>query len=100
MVEWTLFRDCLRNIYKLQVYLMYTMQQITTVKLQKSTKNSLDEVRRQGESYEAVIKNLLQEHKMKNIKETLKEGYQTRGAEDSETLKEWEPSSHELGKHG
>ena len=85
-----------RKLLNNRVYLKDTMQEITTIKLQKTTKEELDEVRKSHESYDVAIKSLLAERRKEHLKEALREGYTSRAVDDKEILKEWGPSSSEV----
>ena len=67
--------------------------EITTVKLHKSTKSALDEVRQEDESYDDVIQKLLLEIKSKHLKNDLIEAYKQKSTEDLRILEEWEAVS-------
>ncbi len=68
----------------------------TTVKIRESTKFSLDEIKKDRESYDEVISRLISSAKNKNLKELLIEGYKARRKGDLKILKEWEGASAEL----
>ncbi len=71
-------------------------QEITTVKLQKSTKNALDELKGKDESYDQVISTLIFSVKKKSLKEELIEGYKSIDAEDMKEFHEWEAVSTDV----
>ena len=70
--------------------------QITTVKIKKRTKNALDTVKSEKESYDEIIQRLVNDSKGKRLEEELIKGYQQVGKEELSILKDWEPSSSEL----
>ncbi len=65
----------------------------TTVKIHKSTKNVLDEIKNNYESYDEVIKRMVSEVKQKNLVKELVTAYKTKAIEDKEINKEWENTS-------
>ena len=67
---------------------------ITTIKLHKRTKTSLERFRQKNESYDKTVKRLLSI--AKHIKPKLIEGYKRMGKQDLKLLKEWEGASHEI----
>ncbi len=69
---------------------------VTTVKIQKSTKSDLDSFRSEHESYDSTIKKLVSMARQRNIKNELIEAYKQMGEADLELLEEWEPASEEL----
>lgn len=77
------------------VYFRYTMT-VTTIKLQRSTKNALDNFKSKVDSYDSVIRKLVFTVQQKNLKSQLIEAYKKMGKEDLDTLEEWEPASHEM----
>ena len=81
-------------IYK--VYFKYTMSQITTIKLRKSTKSELDSLKNKVETYDVAIKRLISSTKNKNLKFELIEAYSQMGKKDLELLEDWDQSSNEL----
>ncbi len=81
----------LRKIY-IRVYFLYTMES-TTVKIHKNTKNGLDEIKNDYESYDEVIKRIVSEVKQKNLVKELVAAYKTKAIEDKEINKEWETTS-------
>ena len=66
---------------------------ITTVKIHQSTKNALDEIRTNYESYDEVIKRLVSEAKHKNLVKELVAAYKTKAIEDKNINQDWEKSS-------
>jgi len=68
----------------------------TTVKIHKSTKNVLDEIKTNYESYDEVIKRIVSEVKHKSLVKELVTAYKTKATEDKEINKEWENSSTNL----
>lgn len=76
-----------------KVYLRYTMD-TTTIKVQNKTKSELDKIKSsKQESYDQVIKSLIEENKRKSRKKELIEGYSQIGKEDLQELKDWEAAS-------
>ena len=69
---------------------------VTTVKLYKTTKSALDELREEGESYDQVIGKLISQSAHKNLRERLIAGYKSMGKSDIKLLEEWEASSAEV----
>ena len=69
---------------------------VTTVKVHKSTKNALDEVRKERESYDDVIGKLIALAKNKNLEKDLIEAYKSLGKDDLEVLEDWESASTEI----
>ena len=69
---------------------------VTTVKIQKSTKTELDSFRSEHESYDTTIKKLVSIARQRNMKGELIEAYKQMGEADLELLEEWEPASEEL----
>ncbi|MBS3169915.1 hypothetical protein J4210_05510 [Candidatus Woesearchaeota archaeon] len=65
----------------------------TTVKIHKSTKNVLDEIKTDDESYDEVIKRVVSEVKHKNLVRELVTAYKVKATEDKELNKEWESAS-------
>ena len=72
------------------------MNQITTIKLRKSTKSELDTLKNKIETYDAAIKRLISSSKNKNLKSELVEAYSRMGKKDLDLLEEWDQSSNEL----
>lgn len=68
----------------------------TTVKLHKSTKSSLDQLRSNSESYDELINKLILQSKNKDLKNKLIESYKKMGKAELELLEEWEYASKEL----
>ena len=69
---------------------------VTTVKLYKTTKSALDELREEGESYDQIISKLISQSAHKNLKERLIAGYKNMDKSDIKLLEEWEASSAEV----
>ncbi len=78
-----------------KVYQKYTMK-VTTVKIYYKTKLSLDELKKDNETYDEVISRLIKKVKKMELKKELIKDYKSLGKEDLEILKEWEPVSAEL----
>lgn len=76
------------------------MSQITTIKLQKSTKSELEQLKLKSESYNAAIKRLISDAMKSNLKAELIEAYRGIGKKDLELLEEWEQASSEMQSHG
>ncbi len=70
--------------------------QATTVKLQKSTKYALDELRGERETYDELIRKLLAQAKNKALKGKLEAAYKSLGGGDLKELQEWESASAEV----
>lgn len=68
----------------------------TTVKLHRSTKSALDQMRQEDESYDEIIQKLVLEMKGKHLKKELIEAYQKKGKQDLQLLEEWEAASLEV----
>jgi predicted CopG family antitoxin len=66
---------------------------VTTIKMHLSTKKELDLLRDETESYDQVISKLVAEHKHKDLRRALIEGYTQSADFDRKTAKEWETSS-------
>ena len=75
---------------------MYTMSAITTIKLEKSTKLELEQLKLKSESYNAAIKRLISNIRNSNLKAELIEAYKGMDKKDLEHLEEWEHASNEL----
>ena len=75
-----------------EVYPKYTME-ITTIKLQKKTKSELDKIKQNKETYDEIIKRLVEETKKKSRKKELIEGYSQIGKEDLKEVEEWEAAT-------
>jgi len=69
---------------------------ITTIKLQKSTKSELNQLKLKSESYNAAIKRLIFDSRNSSLKAELIEAYREKGRKDLELLEEWEQASSEL----
>ena len=72
------------------------MSTITTVKLQKSTKSELDQLKLKSESYNAAIRRLITNARNSSLKAELIEAYKSMGNKDLELLEEWEQASNEV----
>ena len=72
------------------------MSEITTIKLQKSTKSELNHLKLKSESYNSAIKRLISDARKSNLKEDLIEAYKCMGKKDLELLEEWEQASNEV----
>ena len=71
---------------------------VTTVKLHKSTKYALDELKQAGETYDDVIERIISQVRHKDLKTELVEGYKRAAKEQIKILSEWEVASSELDK--
>ena len=69
---------------------------ITTIKIYKKTKESLDILRGKRESYDMAIQKLIEERQEKRLRAELEEAYRSLGKEDLEILEEWENASAEV----
>ena len=81
------------------LYIGYTNgipMRVTTVKVLKSTKDALNELKNKKESYDEVIRKLVAKVREKTLKDELIEGYKRMGKESLEILEEWESASAEL----
>ena len=72
------------------------MGSITTIKLEKSTKSELDQLRLESESYNVAIKRLISNTKNLSLKTELIEAYKSMGKKDLDLLEEWEQASSEV----
>ena len=72
------------------------MSEITTIKLEKSTKSELDRLKLKSESYNAAIKRLISDARNSNLKAELIGAYKGMDRKDLELLEEWEQASSEL----
>ena len=68
----------------------------TTVKLQRKTKQSLDSIRAESESYDRLISRLIAHLKKRNLQKELAEAYKNIGKQDMKLLKEWEQASVDI----
>ena len=66
---------------------------ITTIKLEKKTKNALSRLKEEKESFDDVIKKLLKRSGKDKLKENLIECYKSR---DIQEFQEWEAASAEI----
>ena len=78
----------------LDVYPQYTVD-ITTIKLRKSTKTSLEKLRTSKESYDDVVKRLIARSIQKIMVEELRYGYQTTSVSTKDMVKLWEGTTAE-----
>ena len=69
---------------------------VTTVKIHKNTKSSLDKIKASGESYDDVISRLVAVKLNEGLKKRLIEGYKNSKKRDLDVVKEWESSSNEV----
>ena len=72
---------------------------ITTIQLNDQTKNSLSQMKQQGETYEALIIRMMQllEIKKRNQEELLIEGYKEMAEESLKITKEFESIEEDFG---
>ena len=76
------------------------MTTVTTIKLQKSTKSALDNLKANSESYNAAINRLIVTVNNTNLKDELIEAYQNIGKSDVQLLKKWDKASKEVEDYG
>jgi hypothetical protein len=69
---------------------------ITTIKLRKGTKSSLDHFKKKEESYDRAIKRMLVAVRQKRLREQLAEGYKEAARRDKHLVNEWEAASREI----
>lgn len=69
---------------------------VTTVKLHKSTKSALDDIRTSGETYDDVINRLISQKRIKQLQKDLIDGYKNASRKDIIILDEWDSSSREV----
>jgi poly(A) polymerase Pap1 len=67
----------------------------TTVKIHMSTKEDLDELRQNYETYDDIINKLISEVKKKNLVKELIEGYKSNAKRDKRIVEEWEHTSED-----
>ena len=72
------------------------MSAITTIKLEKSTKAELEQLKLKSESYNAAIKRLISNARNSSLKSELIDAYTSMGDKDLELLEEWEQVSNEV----
>ncbi len=72
------------------------MAEVTTVKLNKRTKATLDELKGERETYDDVISKLVSQVRVKSMKAELAEEYKKLGKDDLRLMQEWETASSEL----
>ena len=72
------------------------MSAITTIKLQKSTKLELEQLKLKSESYNAAIRRLISNARNSSLEAELIEAYKSMGKKDLEFLEEWEKASNEV----
>ena len=78
----------------LNVYPQYTVD-ITTIKLRKSTKISLEKIRTSKESYDDVVKRLIARSIQKIMVQELRYGYQTSSVSNKDMVKLWDGTTAE-----
>ncbi len=78
----------------LNVYPQYTVD-ITTIKLRKSTKISLEKLRTSKESYDDVVKRLIARSIQKIMVQELRYGYQTSSVSNKDMVKLWDGTTAE-----
>ena len=72
------------------------MSIITTIKLEKSTKSELEQLKLKSESYNAAIKRLISAARNSSLKSELIEAYKSMGDKDLQLLEDWEQASNEV----
>ena len=72
------------------------MNQISTIKLHKSTKSALDNLKDKFESYDKTIKRLISSVENSNLRAELIDAYKSMGKEDLQYLEEWNHASKEM----
>ena len=72
------------------------MSAITTIKLEKSTKSELEQLKLKSESYNAAIKRLISNARNSSMKSELIEAYKSMDYKNLELLEEWEQASNEV----
>lgn len=65
----------------------------TTVKIHRSTKDALDDLRSDRDTYDDIINKLISETKNKFLVKELVEAYQNKAEEDKKINDEWKNSS-------
>ncbi|HLC57730.1 MAG TPA: hypothetical protein VJH95_04110 [Candidatus Nanoarchaeia archaeon] len=72
------------------------MEDVTTIKIQRSTKCVLEQLKHGPESYDEVVRDLVLLAKTKSLKEELIKAYKEMGERDVKIIEEWDNSSREL----
>jgi len=67
----------------------------TTVKIHPSTKNALDNLKGEYDTYDDVINKLISEVKNKNLVREMIAGYKSNRERDQKLVKEWEHTSED-----
>ena len=75
------------------------MRAITTIKLQKSTKSALANIKDEFESYDTAVRKLISTAKNANLKAELIEAYKSMGKKDLDMLEDWDQASNEVTDH-
>ena len=70
--------------------------EVTTIKLYKSTKFTLDSLRENNETYDDIITKIIIKLRDKNLKMDLIEAYKKTAERDLKIVNEWENASKEL----
>ncbi|GEM_PF-2513527 len=70
--------------------------EITTIKLQRKTKQALDTFKGKRESYDRAIQKLVTAVQEKGLKKQLIAAYQQMGQDELDILHEWDPASAEV----
>jgi len=69
--------------------------EITTVKLYKETKQTLDALKTKNETYDQLVQRLINYVKKKNLRSELIQAYKEMGTRDLALLEEWDSASLE-----
>jgi|TARA_B100001971_G_C18179842_1_gene532114 hypothetical protein len=69
------------------------VQEVTTMKIKRTTKRALDSIRKSTESYDETIKRLVAQKEDQNLRKLLIEGYTQKAKEDQETVADWDHTS-------
>ena len=75
------------------------MEAITTIKLRKSTKSALDNIKDESESYDSAIKRVISHIRNAGLKTELIEAYKNVGKMELKLLDEWDSASNEVEHH-
>jgi len=67
--------------------------EITTIKIKKSTKTSLDTFRQEKDSYDDTIQKLINSSHKKQLTTRLIKGYKNIGSDELKMLEEWDSAS-------
>lgn len=69
---------------------------ITTVKIHERTKNQLDKLRQDNQTYDEIISSLIAQLRKKRLVQELIECYQSEEKRTIKTLEEWGAASNEV----